>query len=103
MTKTRVRSARGVVSRRRKVHGSLAAIELEPQFWDAFDEICRREQTDDEALLSGIAERNRSLKSDLAEAVRLFVVGYFKQAVDFNLDSRQRDPLTYALDVISRS
>jgi hypothetical protein len=73
------------------MNGTAQPVRLEPSYWEALDEICRREElTVDELctdLRERLAEQTKRLpdRSDadrvsLANAIRVFTVGYFRQA-----------------------
>jgi predicted DNA-binding ribbon-helix-helix protein len=84
-----------------RFHGHTRPIALEPAFWEAFDDICSREATVAEGVLSGISERDR--KSGLPDAIRVFVIGYFHEASNASLfNERKEDILTLALNAVGR-
>lgn len=54
------------------------SLRLEPQMWDALQEIARREGSPPNAIVSQV-ERHRTA-STLTAAVRVFIVSYFRAA-----------------------
>lgn len=81
-----------LVPRSVKVSGRDVQIRLEPSYWEGLDEICRREDLTPDELCTDVQERmdqqtRRSSRGggaqagvSLANALRVFVVGYFRQA-----------------------
>lgn len=75
-----------LVSRSVTIAGQSCQIRIEPSYWEALEEISRREGLDIDELCTDLKERldlqNRRNESgvSLANAVRVFVVGYFRQA-----------------------
>ena len=75
-----------LVSRSVSIAGQSCQIRIEPSYWEALEEICRREGLDIDELCTDLKERldmqSRRGESgvSLANAVRVFVVGYFRQA-----------------------
>ncbi len=71
-----------------KLFGRPTQIRLEPSYWEALDEICRREDLTVDELCSDLKERLdeqskrvRGVGSvSLANAVRVFIVGYYRKA-----------------------
>jgi len=61
-----------------KLAGRRTSLRLEPEFWDALDEIVAREGS----TLSALCERikGRRAASNLTAAVRLYVLRYFRSA-----------------------
>lgn len=61
-----------------KLAGRRTSLRLEPEFWDALDEIVTRERSS----LSALCERIKGRRSaaNLTAAVRLFVLRYFRGA-----------------------
>jgi predicted DNA-binding ribbon-helix-helix protein len=61
-----------------KLAGRRTSLRLEPEFWDALDEIVTRERS----TLSALCERIKGRRSaaNLTAAVRLFVLRYFRGA-----------------------
>lgn len=80
----------GLLSTRRlKVDDRIVALRIEQSYWEALDEICRREDMTAEDIIDDMARRLRQTLSRedppltsvaLANAVRVFIVGYFRQA-----------------------
>ncbi|QCG91229.1 ribbon-helix-helix domain-containing protein [Azospirillum sp. TSH100] len=89
-SKTGVDQSTGVASlasRTLKLSGRDVSIRLEPSYWEGLDEICRREDLTVDELCEDVRERmeqqaRRLPRSgvSLANALRVFVVGYFRQA-----------------------
>jgi len=75
-----------LVSRTVNIAGQRHQIRIEPSYWEALEEIGRREDLSVDELCADLkdrldaqARRNEPGVS-LANAVRVFVVGYFRQA-----------------------
>ncbi|WP_042691986.1 ribbon-helix-helix domain-containing protein [Azospirillum sp. B506] len=89
-SKSRIDQSTGVASlasRTLKLSGRDVPIRLEPSYWEGLDEICRREDLTVDELCDDVRNRmeqlaRRSSRSgvSLANALRVFVVGYFRQA-----------------------
>lgn len=59
--------------------GRRTSVRLEPEFWAALDDICRREGL----TLSDLCHRiDRTRRTGLTAALRLHVVAYFRQLAD---------------------
>ncbi|WP_448205921.1 ribbon-helix-helix domain-containing protein [Azospirillum sp. sgz302134] len=77
-----------LVARTVKLFGEPTAIRLEPSYWEALDEICRREDLTVDELCSDLKERmdqqtkrsRRVSGVSLSNAVRVFIVGYYRKA-----------------------
>lgn len=77
-----------LVGRSVKLFGRAMQIRLEPSYWEALDEICRREDLTVDELCSDLKERlDQQLRRvrgigsvSLANAVRVFIVGYYRKA-----------------------
>ena len=76
-------------TRRVDVDGRKMALRLEQSYWGALDEICRREEMTAEEIIQDMTRRLRLGASSgdstpttvsLANALRVFIVGYFRQA-----------------------
>lgn len=88
--KSRVDQFTGVASltsRTLKLSGRDVTIRLEPSYWEGLEEICRREDLTVDELCYDVRDRmeQQSRRSSqagvsLANALRVFVVGYFRQA-----------------------
>jgi predicted DNA-binding ribbon-helix-helix protein len=65
-----------------KLAGRRTSLRLEPEFWDALDEIVERESSSLSALCEKI--RGRRAAANLTAAVRLFVLRYFRSAATEN-------------------
>ncbi len=81
--------ANPLVARSVTVGGKAQQIRLEQSYWDALEENCGREEVAVDDMCSDIAERidrMRRLSFDdaqrvsMANAIRVFVVGYYRQA-----------------------
>lgn len=61
-------------------------IELEAEFWDALDEIVRRERITLVELVEDVQNRLRASGSGiaLAQAISVFVTSYFRTAANFS-------------------
>lgn len=78
----------GLTTRSVKLFGRSVQVRLEPSYWEGLDEICRREELTLAELVSDIKSRldeqtrdgRRSAAVSLANAVRVFIVGYYRQA-----------------------
>lgn len=68
--------------------GRPTQIRLEPSYWEALDEICRREDLTVDELCSDLKDRLDSQSQrarrvsgvSLSNAVRVFIVGYYRKA-----------------------
>lgn len=74
-----------LTSRTMTVSGQAVTLRLEPSYWEALDEIAQREDLTSEELCADIKDRmdhqpRRAPGVSLANAVRVFVVGYYRQA-----------------------
>lgn len=76
-----------LVPRTLKLSGRDVSIRLEPSYWEGLDEISQREDLTVEELCGDVRDRmeqqgRRSSQAgvSLANALRVFVVGYFRQA-----------------------
>lgn len=71
-----------------KLFGRPSQLRLEPSYWEALDEICRREDLTVDELCGDLQDRletqtrrRRRLSGvSLANAVRVFIVGYYRKA-----------------------
>ncbi|WP_455185586.1 ribbon-helix-helix domain-containing protein [Azospirillum palustre] len=79
--------AASLASRTLKLSGRDVSIRLEPSYWEGLEEICRREVMTVDELCDDVRDRmerqaRHSSRSgvSLANALRVFVVGYFRQA-----------------------
>lgn len=83
-------ASEGVLTNRRiQLDGSAVTLRIEQSYWGALDEICRREDMTAEDIICDLARRLRQSEEwqdppvtsvALANAVRVFIVGYFRQA-----------------------
>ncbi|WP_044553123.1 ribbon-helix-helix domain-containing protein [Azospirillum lipoferum] len=88
--RSRIDQSTGVASlalRTLKLSGRDVSIRLEPSYWEGLDEICQREDLTVEELCGDVRDRmeqqgRRASQAgvSLANALRVFVVGYFRQA-----------------------
>ncbi|HRJ60460.1 MAG TPA: ribbon-helix-helix domain-containing protein [Azospirillaceae bacterium] len=78
-----------LTTRRFKIDGRSTALRIEQSYWGALNEICRREDMSAEDIIDDLARRLRQTvgREDppltsvaLANAIRVFIVGYFRQA-----------------------
>ncbi|MDQ0531230.1 putative DNA-binding ribbon-helix-helix protein [Azospirillum picis] len=76
-----------LTSRTLKLSKREVTIRLEPSYWEGLEEICRREDLTVEELCADVQDRmtrqgRQSVQAgvSLANAIRVFVVGYFRQA-----------------------
>lgn len=76
-----------LTSRTLKLSGRDVTIRLEPSYWEGLEEICRREDLTVDDLCYDVRDRmeqqgRRASQAgvSLANALRVFVVGYFRQA-----------------------
>lgn len=58
------------------VNGHRTSIKLEPDMWEALEEICDREGSSVSEICTRVERRRR--QSSLTAAVRVFIVGYFR-------------------------
>lgn len=49
---------------------------LEPEFWDALDDVCRREEVSVDDLIERAEKRTRHVSR--TSAVRVYLLGYFR-------------------------
>jgi predicted DNA-binding ribbon-helix-helix protein len=68
-----------LVSKNVTINGCRTSVRLEPQMWNALDEIARREGIDRHHLFTSIADRVQRHQS-LSSAVRTFVMTYFRES-----------------------
>lgn len=83
-------SNQGVLTTRRvEVDGRRITLRLERSYWGALDEICLREEMTAEEIITDMTRRLRARAASddpsmssvsLANALRVFIVGYFRQA-----------------------
>lgn len=69
------------------VQGQPESVRLEPSYWEALEDICQREGTSVDDLCSDLAQRLDGTSPrpgaapvSLANAIRVFIVGYYRQA-----------------------
>lgn len=70
------RAADGLISRGVVVQGNRTTMRLEPEFWNALEEVCRREGIG----VSELIERaeGRIYRGSRTSAVRAYIVSYFR-------------------------
>lgn len=69
-----------LVSRNVTVGGRRTSLRLEPEMWDALDEIAEREAVTLSEICTRIDRARRHGASSLTAAVRVFVLSYFRAA-----------------------
>ena len=76
-----------LVARTVKLFGRPTQLRLEPSYWEALDDICHREDLTVDELCSDLKDRldsqsrrSRGIAVSLANAVRVFIVGYYRKA-----------------------
>lgn len=78
-----------LTTRRIELDGRGVTLRIEQSYWGALEEICRREEMTTENIIQDMVRRLRhSARQDdpsvssvaLANAIRVFIVGYFRQA-----------------------
>ncbi|KAA0682355.1 ribbon-helix-helix domain-containing protein [Roseomonas genomospecies 6] len=76
-----------LVARTVKLFGRPTQLRLEPSYWEALDDICHREDLTVDELCSDLKDRldsqsrrSRGFAVSLANAVRVFIVGYYRKA-----------------------
>lgn len=77
-----------LVSRTLSVDGRIIHVRLEPSYWEGLDEICHREDLSVDELCADVQDRMEQQSRrvggqgsvSLANALRVFVVGYYRQA-----------------------
>lgn len=70
----------GLINRNVTVNGRRTSIRLEPEMWDAIEEIAKREGVRVNDVVSRIDRTARHRNSGLTARVRVFVLGYFRAA-----------------------
>jgi predicted DNA-binding ribbon-helix-helix protein len=71
-------SGGSLLNRNVTIAGRRTSMKLEPDMWDALDEVCRREQVTVHDVCTLVAERHRG--NNLTAAMRVFILGYFRTA-----------------------
>lgn len=74
----------GLINRNVTVNGRRTSIRLEPEMWDALEEIAKREGVRVSDVVSRIDRHARLSGSGLTARVRVFVLGYFRAAATEN-------------------
>jgi len=67
-----------LLNRNVTIAGRRTSMKLEPEMWDALDEVCRRERLTLHQVCTAVAERHRG--NNLTAAMRVFVLSYFRTA-----------------------
>ncbi|MBK1666836.1 hypothetical protein CKO28_02105 [Rhodovibrio sodomensis] len=70
----------GLINRNVTVNGRRTSIRLEPEMWDALDEIAKRESVRVSDVVSRIDRDRLGRGAGLTARVRVFVLGYFRAA-----------------------
>jgi predicted DNA-binding ribbon-helix-helix protein len=70
----------GLINRNLTVNGRRTSLRLEPEMWDALQEIATREGVRVSDVVSRIDRHPRQSGSGLPARVRVFVLGYFRAA-----------------------
>jgi predicted DNA-binding ribbon-helix-helix protein len=68
-----------LVNRNVTVNGHRTSMRLEPAMWDALEDICRRESMTVHEVCSLVD--NQRTQSSLTAAMRVFILGYFRTAL----------------------
>jgi predicted DNA-binding ribbon-helix-helix protein len=71
-------AAGSLLNRNVTIAGRRTSMKLEPDMWDALDEICQREQISLHQACTLVAEHHRG--NNLTAAMRVFILGYFRAA-----------------------
>lgn len=95
-TETPAPDTGGLTVRTVKVGTRSVPIRLESSYWDGLDDICGREGVSAAELISDIKQRlaeqhppaRRPRGVSLANAIRVFIVGYYRRAATENGHSR---------------
>jgi len=66
------------------------SMRLEPELWDALEEICHRERVSLSELVRRVEQRGR--RGARTSAVRVFVLDYFRRAAPPATDGRPDEP-----------
>ncbi|OIQ98442.1 hypothetical protein GALL_195680 [mine drainage metagenome] len=67
-----------LLNRNVTIAGRRTSMKLEPDMWDALDELCRRERATVHEVCTTVASRHRG--NNLTAAMRVFILGYFRAA-----------------------
>lgn len=67
-----------LINRNVTLNGRRTSLRLEPDMWEALQEVCEREDCDFSQLFSMIEEKRRD--SSLTAAIRAFLLIYFRNA-----------------------
>ena len=70
------RSSSGLVTRNITVRGGRTSMRLEPELWDALEEVCRREGINVSEIIERAQEGTRA--GTRTSAVRTYLVNYFR-------------------------
>lgn len=60
------------------IAGRRTSMKLEPDMWDALDELCRRERITMHEACTMVADRHHG--NNLTAAMRVFILGYYRAA-----------------------
>jgi predicted DNA-binding ribbon-helix-helix protein len=71
-----------LITRNITVAGRRTSMRLEPEMWDAFDEICRRESKTIHEICTLVSQHKG--RSSLTAALRVFVLSYYREAATDN-------------------
>ncbi len=71
-------SASTLLNRNVTISGRRTSMKLEPDMWDALEEICRREDRTVHDVCTMISERH--MGNNLTAAIRGFILNYFRAA-----------------------
>jgi predicted DNA-binding ribbon-helix-helix protein len=74
----------GLINRNVTVNGRRTSLRLEPEMWDALEEVAKREGVRVSDVVSRIDRDLRGPGSGLTARVRVFVLGYFRAAATEN-------------------
>ncbi|MBK1696517.1 ribbon-helix-helix domain-containing protein [Rhodovibrio salinarum] len=72
--------ASGLINRNVTVNGRRTSLRLEPEMWDALEEIAKREGVRVGDVVSRIDRSPRGRGAGLTARVRVFAMGYFRAA-----------------------
>ena len=69
-----------LISRNVTVAGHRTSIRLEPDMWDALQDICARERSDMNQVCTLIAFQKKDERTSLTAAIRVFIMHYYRAA-----------------------
>ena len=67
-----------LLNRNVTIAGRRTSMKLEPDMWDALDELCRRERVTIHDVCTMVASRHHG--NNLTAAMRVFILGYYRAA-----------------------